>query len=360
MKKTLLALAVLGTFAGAASAQSNVTVYGVVDAGIQYKNDGNPAGKKLGLDSGLQSGSRIGFKGTEDLGGGLSAIFTLENGFNIDDGTLGQSTKETTRLFGRQAWVGLAGGFGAVKFGRQQTALYNALNIIDPFGINLAGNAQKVFGYGLYAADPLARTDNTVSYSTANFNGFSASVSYGFGETAGNNSDKRNVGVGAQYANGPINVQFAYQDSNTVDFGLDAYKSVAKVYNSGKTDLKTAFIGGTYDFGVAKAHLAYGDTKLEQAGKSVKDRNWLVGVSAPVGAAGTVLASYVRNDVKDLDNAKSDQYALGYTHALSKRTNLYTSYSYMKNDNGVALNADSAAIGGASVRTFNVGMRHQF
>src|ERR1700730_16325238 len=128
MKKTLLALAVLGAFAGAASAQTNVTVYGIVDAGVQYKNDGNPAGKTLSLQSGIQNGSRLGFKGTEDLGGGLSAIFTFENGFNVDDGTLGQGN----RLFGRQAWVGLNGGFGTVKLGRQQTALYYALTEIDP------------------------------------------------------------------------------------------------------------------------------------------------------------------------------------------------------------------------------------
>jgi predicted porin len=349
MKKNLLALAVLGAFAGAASAQSNVTIYGVVDAGISYKNDGNPAGKTIGLDSGLQSGSRLGFKGSEDLGGGLSAIFTLENGFNIDDGTMGQGN----RLFGRQAWVGLNGGFGAVKFGRQQTALYSALNEIDPFHINLAGNAQKVFGFGQYAADPLARTDNTVSYSTPNISGFTGSVSYGFGEKAGDNQANRNVGAGATYANGPLNVQFAYQKSNTAAL----VTPLATALGTANADIKTAFVGATYDFGIAKAHVAYADSKLELVGNKVKDTNWLVGVSAPVGATGTVLASYVRNDVKVAGDAKSDQYAIGYTHGLSKRTNLYTSYSYLKNDKGVALNAFRA---GESVRLFNVGVRHQF
>ena len=116
MKKSLLALAVLGAFAGAASAQTNVTVYGLVDAGIQ-RTDTDNSGARWGLDSGLQSGNRLGFKGSEDLGGGLSAIFTLESGFNLDDGTQAQGG----RLFGRQAWVGLNGGFGTVKFGRQYT-----------------------------------------------------------------------------------------------------------------------------------------------------------------------------------------------------------------------------------------------
>jgi predicted porin len=350
MKKSLLALAVLGSFAGVASAQSSVTIYGVVDAGIQTVSGADQAGRTVGLESGLQSGSRIGFKGTEDLGGGLSAIFTLENGFAVDSGKLGQGD----RLFGRQAWVGLAGGFGAVKLGRQQTALYSALSTIDPFGINLAGNAQKVFAYGLYALDPLARTDNTLSYTTANFGGFSGSVSYGFGEKAGDNKANRNIGAGAQYANGPVNVQFAYQKSN-VDFtkvatglGFDADPAA---------EIKTAFLGATYDFGVAKAHAAFADTKVELFGESEKVRNYLLGLSAPVGAAGTVMASYVRNDFKDFDNSKSDQYALGYTHALSKRTNLYTSYSYLKNDDEAALKTYAD---GKSVRTFNVGVRHAF
>jgi predicted porin len=355
MKKSLLALAVLGSFAGAVSAQTNVTIYGVVDAAVTYKNDGNPAGNTVKLSSGQQSGSRLGFKGSEDLGGGLSAIFTLENGFNVDDGTLAQSD-DKQRLFGRQAWVGLAGNFGAVKLGRQETSLFLALNAIDPFRTNLAGNAQKVFAYGQYAADPLFRTDNTVSYSTPNIAGFSATASYGFGEKTDKKTD-RTVGLGAQYANGPLNVQFAYQDSNINSLVGALADANGLDLGTARTDVKAAFIGATYDFGIAKAHLGYADNKLEVGAEEVKNNNWLVGVSAPVGAAGTVLASYVRNDFKDFDNAKSDQYAIGYTHALSKRTNLYTSYSYMKNDSDVALNAFAA---GESVRLFNVGVRHSF
>jgi predicted porin len=348
MKARLIVLATLSTLGGVAAAQSNVTIYGVADAGIAYTNNGNPAGNTWSLASGQQSGSRLGFKGTEDLGSGLSAIFTLENGFNLDTGTLGQSTATTSRLFGRQAWVGLAGGFGSVKLGRQQTELYSALDAVDPFHINLAGNAQRVFGAGTYATDPLQRTDNTVSYSTPNFNGLTGSVSYGFGEVAGNTSANRNVGVGASYVNGPLNVQFAYRKANTVAVG-------------GVTgDERATLIGGTYDFGVAKAHVAFADNKLPSATGDGKDRNYLLGVSAPVGSAGTVLASWTRNDVRDVSEGKSDQYAIGYTHALSKRTNLYTSYSYTKNDDGVALNTYNSSIAGANVKTFNAGIRHLF
>ncbi|MDB5727573.1 MAG: porin [Noviherbaspirillum sp.] len=346
MNKSLLALAVMAACAGTASAQTNVTIYGVVDAGIAYKNDGNPAGKTWALESGQQSGSRLGFKGSEDLGSGLSAIFALENGFSTDTGALGQGN----RLFGRQAWVGLTGGFGTVKLGRQPTSLYTALDVIDPFGTNLAGNAQKVFGYGTYAADPLLRTDNTLSYALPRMSGFSGIASYGFGEQAGNFSAGRNLGLGLNYVNGPINVQFAHQHAKSVSLALLA---------GGTLDTKATLIGATYDFNVAKAHVAFAHNKFEAAGTSDKIRNWLLGVSAPVGA-GTLLASYIRNDVTDVSDGKSDQYALGYTHPLSKRTNVYTSASFMKNDDGVALNAAATAPGGASVRLFNVGIRHTF
>jgi predicted porin len=353
MKKSLLALAVLGAFAGAAYAQSSITVYGVADAGVTYSKNGNPAGNTIGLDSGNQSGSRIGFKGREDLGGGLAAIFTLENGFTLDDGVTGQSN----RLFGRQAWVGLSGNFGTVKLGRQQTALYSALTDLDPFAIGLAGNAQRVFGYGLYAADPLTRTDNTLSYTTANYAGFSGSLSYAFGEKAGDNTANRSIGVGAQYATGPLNVQFAYQKSNTAALTAQTTGSLGLTAGT-QADVTAALIGATYNFGVAKAHVAYADNKLELLGRDVKDRNWLLGVSVPVGGVGSVLASYTRNDVKDLNQGKSDQYAIGYTHALSKRTNLYTSYSYTKNGDNVRLNG--AFANGESVSLFNVGVRHLF
>lgn len=374
MKKSLLALAVLSAFAGAASAQTNITVYGIVDAAVTYDNSG--AGRNWTLDSSPaggtnQSGSRLGFKGTEDLGSGTSAIFLLENGFGADDGTL----KQGGRLFGRQAWVGLKADFGEVKLGRQLSPLYSALDQVDPFRIGFAGNAQRAFGYGLYGSDPLARIDNSVSYSITT-SGVTAIVDYGFGEQAGAFSNNRTVAAGVGYANGPINVQLVYQSSNTVGLATGATTTTAAAAGSpavvfgattagtgiGATTaasdrLRTAFIGGYYDLGVAKVHLAYGDTKVDSTAGSVKDRNWMLGVSAPVGPAGNVMASWNRNDVRDIAGGKSNQYALGYTHALSKRTDLYTSLAYTRNDSNVRLN--STAIG-QSDRLFNVGVRHLF
>ena len=355
MKKSLLALAVLGTFAGAASAQTNVTIYGIVDAGINYDKGKFPEGKKWSLASGQYNGSRLGFKGTEDLGGGLSAIFTLENGFNVDDGTLGNSG----RLFGRQAWVGLNGGFGTVKLGRQYSVMYNALALIDPFGINQAGDAQRVYGYGLGKVDPMSRSDNTVTYSTQDFAGFSGQAGYKFGETAGSFNTGSSKFVGANYTKGPLNVVAAYQNTDGVAFGATTTALGAIVAPTGlgaaTARVKTGFIGTTYDFGVVKAHLGYGNTKADATGE-LKIRNYLVGFTAPVGT-GSVYGSWNRNDIKQISAGASNQYAIGYSYPLSKRTLLYTSFAYTKNDSGVRLNA---ATNGQSDREFQAGFRHSF
>lgn len=321
MKKSLLALAVLGAFAGAASAQTNVTIYGVADVGIA-RSDTSATSATWSMDAGNQSGNRLGFKGSEDLGGGLKAIFTLENGFNIDNGTLGQGG----RIFGRQAFVGLEGGFGAVKFGRQYTPLFLALDSVDPFGTGLAGAINNVFTGG---GNSDIRMSNTVNYSLS-AGGFSGQAAYGFGEVAGKNSGNRELGLGLGYANGPVNVQFAYHDTN----------------NAANTDdATTTMLGGSFDFRVVKVHAAYAVNK----GLGTLDtRDAMLGVSAPVGAAGTIMASYIRQNDRTAANADLSQTAIGYTHSLSKRTNLYTSYGRTNRDVG----ADS--------NLFNVGIRHKF
>lgn len=347
MKKSLLALAVLGAFAGAASAQTNVTIYGVVDAGISRADNGGDTDETTwGLGSGMQSGSRIGFRGTEDLGGGLSAIFTLENGFNADDGTLGQNN----RLFGRQAFVGLQGGFGAVKLGRQYAPIRVAVESIDPFGLGLAGNAANIFQvYG-------ERTDNTINYTTGNYGGFVGQAAYSFGEAAGDTTTGRNIGFSGAYNNGPIRAVLAYHRQET---------ATAALAPTGRAD--TIMVGGAYDFGVAKLHAAYArnDGELLGGATSVDSDDMMIGVSAPIGA-GTVLASYIRSSDDMAAENDASQWALGYTYALSKRTNFYTSYAKIKNDNaGVRGFSTSSTKGGVPTAgndpsVFNVGVRHTF
>ncbi|KIF81165.1 porin [Noviherbaspirillum autotrophicum] len=354
MKKSLLALAVLGAFAGAANAQTNVTVYGVIDAGIS-RETGGANGSVWNLASGVQSGNRLGFKGTEDLGGGLKANFQLENGFNVDTGTQRQGA-----LFGRQAFVGLSGNFGAVNLGRQYDPLFIALDSIDPFGTGLTGASTNLMAAGSKIWDAagvvgngeVPRVNNAITYSSPNVSGFTANALYGLGETAGNNSANRTYALSGTYANGPVAAVLAYSSTNApATIAADKFKVL--------------LVGGTYDLGVAKAHLAY-ETEKSDSGADFRD--WLLGVSAPV-AGGTVMASFIKQTDKAAGgNAGAKQYALGYTYPLSKRTNVYTSYGHITNDAGANNVVSDASSGGAnsapnfgqSSSGFAVGVRHTF
>lgn len=311
-----------------AMAQSSVTIYGVVDAAITRTDNGSTTATTL--DSGKQSGSRIGFKGTEDLGGGLSAIFNMENGFNVDTG----AQADATRLFNRQAWVGWSGGFGTVKAGRQFTPVYANLGTFDPFGDALAGDSARIFNTEYEGS----RFDNNLTYNYA-ANGFRGEVQYAFGEVAGNNSASRAVGGFAGYKNGPV----------------DAVLTYTKVNNATGTDSRrTWLLGGNYDFGVVKPYAVY--AKVKGPG-GVDVRDWLLGLTAPVGPSGTVMTSFARKNNRAAANADAKQWALGYAHALSKRTNLYTSYGRLTNETGSSLRVPVA---GNTASELNVGIRHVF
>lgn len=328
MKKSILALAMLGAFAGAASAQTNVTIYGVVDIGLVRTDNGSTT--TTSLDSGKQSGSRLGFKGAEDLGGGLSAIFQLENGFNLDTGGLAAANT----LFNRQAWVGVASGFGTIKAGRQFTPVYANLGTFDPFGNALAGDSARIFNTEYEGS----RFDNNLTYNYS-AKGFRGELQYSFGEVAGNSSARRAIGGFAGYKNGPLDAVLTYTKVN------DA---------AGTDDRRTWLVGGNYDLGMVKPYIAYASVK----GTGTTDvRDWLFGATAPVGAAGTVMASFAKKDNRASANADAKQWALGYSHMLSKRTNLYTSYGRLNNDSGSSLRV---TVPGNTASEFNVGMRHTF
>lgn len=339
MKKSLLALTALGACVGSASAQMTVTIYGVVDMALQYENDGARA--KTALDSGEFAGSRIGFKGSEDLGGGLKANFQLESGFGADDGSLGQGG----RLFGRQSWLGLSGGFGSLKVGRQSSPIFIFADSIDPFDAGLtsgkAGQSTSTSGMlGIFRT--AFRTDNTVTYTTTNLNGFTGSLAYTFGETAGSTSANRQIGLSVVYDKGPVYAGIAYQNVN------DAFGNA----------IKQALIGGTYNFGVAKAALAYQKNSSDL--QTLNNKSWMIGVTVPVGASSNVLASFIRSTDNTVPTANSgSQWALGYTFDLSKRTTLYTSYS--RNSNQAMSNIGGlAAANGLTDTLFNAGIRHKF
>ena len=370
MRKNLIALAVAGLAALPAFAQSNVTVYGLVDMGYKWSGDNmdDRVSSRSALDSGMSAGSRLGFKGTEDLGNGMKAGFVLEQGLNLDTGTLGQGG----RAFGRQSFVSLGGGFGTVALGRQYPAGYLLTATVDPFGSGTAGQYNSV-----YLTE--YRWDNAVTYVSPALGGFSISAAFTMnvnGEESPGNRGEGDVGdirawsVVPQYVNGPLFAGIHLQEMRAKSTGLYDGEAV-RVYD----------VAGTYDFGVAKLAASYGlrrasaaDFSPDSAAVNGKDsRQWFVGVTVPVGAAGTVRASYVARETEVVSggpDAKVSQWALGYEHALSKRTALYAVYADIDNneaakDSGLYASIGDAMAGGVAggdgyQRGVNLGLRHSF
>ena len=283
MKKSLLALAVLGAFAGAASAQSSVTLYGKLDLG--FAKAAGSADKQVADGS----SSRVGFRGVEDLGGGLKAMFQFEHRFNPDDGTV------TNAAFWHGiSTVGLGGSFGTVNLGRQYTAAFSlATDVIDPFGgYTVAGLRDE----SLTKSVARLRTDNSVRYDGA-FGGLK--VAADIAETPAGGVD-RPYSVAAQYAAGPFMVAASYDNPTGANDNL-------------------ATLGGSYTFGPAKVSLGIGRGDNDS---NVRVKQALAGVTVSVGAAGQVLAGYAQEEVGTADATK--KVSLGYRHNLSKRTQLYT------------------------------------
>lgn len=345
MKKTLLGMAVLAGFCGSVHAQTNVTVYGIVDAGL-VRESGGPAGSVTGLNSGVSAGSRLGFRGVEDLGGGMSAQFVLESGFLIDTGALGQGGL----IFGRQAFVGLGNAYGSLTLGRQYTPLYGSVLMIDPFqGCCMAPTSANLLSEGGI------RMNNTVKFTSHQISGFSGEIAYGLGEVAGDNSAGRQIGGSLIYASGPFTARLTHHNANNVPTATAAA-------DNGKTTL----LGGTYDFGVAKVALAYAVNKglVPISGTINRDsRDALAGVTIPFGAS-TILASYIHKQDKSGLGQDASQWGIAYTYNLSKRTLLYTAYARINNNAAPGrpgfYTVGNASSVGSGDKAFNLGIRHTF
>lgn len=365
MKKTLITLAVLAAATGVAQAQSSVVIYGTVDAGFVSERGGKD-GSVNKIDSGIASASRIGFKGTEDLGSGLSALFVLESGFNVDSGA--QNANEG--LFGRQAYVGLSSKTtGTLTLGRQYTPWYNTLSkVADPFAVGYAGSAKNLFPANT------TRTSNTVLYTSPNFSGFDADIAYSAANKGNEDtlSSKigRQIGASIGYANGPLNARLAY---NTTSNDVANVAHTAVVENG---SARNWLVAANYDFAVAKAYAAYGVNKglnsslrnngdlnafnYTSATSSDDSTTALIGATVPVGPAGTVMASVIHVNDKSGLNADANQFALGYSYALSKRTSTYASYAKISNKNNAGYTVGNNSNVGTGDQAFNVGVRHSF
>ncbi|WP_367066140.1 porin [Oryzisolibacter sp. LB2S] len=364
MKKSLIALAVLAA-SGAAMAQSSVTLFGVVDAGVTYVDGAN---NWSGLTSGNQLTSRIGFRGTEDLGGGLKANFWLEAGLNLDngDGNSGYSasTDGTSFAFKRRSTVGLQGGFGEVRLGRELTAAYNAVARYDVFG-SVGLGASQLWGNGGNgdagtvnngARTTDQRVSNAVTYVSPNFAGFKVGVNYGFGEEAGKNSQRRYMGLGVTYDNGPLSLGLSGEQLSRED----------SITSAG--DITAWSLGGSYDLGVVKLLAGYRQSTVDNfafatTGADAKRRGYMLAVTAPVGP-GLVKASYNRYQDKQtgLADAKADHFAVGYVYSLSKRTSVYGTYAYLKNKNNgnrFSINGN-AGLDNGKQQGLQVGLTHSF
>ncbi len=355
MNKKIIGISVAMLFAATgAVAQTSVTLYGTVDAGVQYLKGADPAGKVWSLQSGQQSYSRLGFKGTEDLGGGMKAMFVLEQGIHLDNGTSGIDTQGSNipffgndGTFSSQAFVGLGGNFGAVSMGRQYSPLYEAYGTIDPFMNGFAANINNFFGVDEGYASNYQRMSNAIIYhSPDNMGGFKGALAYGFGEQAGSVSEQSQMGLSLGYMNGPLTVSYAYHHANN-EMGGPGFAD----------SFKTHFIGGAYDFGAAKLHLAFDQNKR---GSTFKTEDYLIGVTVPMGQH-AVFADFTHKKVKErtflADDANASQFAIGYTYAMSKRSNAYAAYTHVKNNS----NSFIDTLGdGSTVNVFQVGVRHMF
>lgn len=359
MNKKIIAAAVLAVCAGSAAAQSAVTIYGIVDAGLVRESGGTANYTKL--TSGVGSASRIGFRGTEDLGGGMSALFVLETGTKIDTGEV--DTAGT--IFNRQALVGLKSNAGTLTLGRQYTPWHQALaQVGDPFGTGYAGSSKNQFP----DSGTNVRTSNTVMYTMPVISGISADLAYSVGEQAGSNSAGRQFGGSIGYSAGPLNVRLGYNNKNS-----DVAPNTGVVAVSRDVGTNT-LLAANYDFGVLKAYFAYGVDKgfnsapLGNANNpfggvkptaSTDGNEILLGLSAPVGT-GTLMASVMRKDDKTAFNQDASAWGIGYLQPLSKRTNLYTAYGKIKNKNGAGYTVANNTESGTGDRAFNLGVRHTF
>jgi predicted porin len=341
--KRLAAAAVATLFAAApmfAKAQTNVTLYGVVDAAIESADAGGPEGRHTNVQSGNQSGSRFGFRGSEDLGNGLKAIFNLEAGVAVDTGA-----QDSAGLFQRRAVVGLEGEFGTLTLGREYSPIANVAGATDEFGQGFYGSNLSAFGSGRVTR----RLANSINYKSASWGGFDLLAAYSAGEKAtGPSGDLK--GIGAEYKMGGLYLGAAYHTLKRVATGNDKEYGAGAAYTFA-------------DFGGFEIKANYLSADPDGANNKFKQYN--LGAGYPFGPN----KIYVNLQQNKLENgAKGNAWALAYSYSLSKRTNLYASYANL-NNNGLAtfgLNSGSNTLApaatalGGDPSVFTVGMRHTF
>ena len=389
MKKTLAAVAVLGAFAGSALA-ADVQLYGIVDTGVGYNHvdvDGLGDAKDIDrfqMQSGQASGSRFGFKGTEDLGNGLTVGFILENGIKSDTGV------DDGVMFNRESSLFIQGGFGKLAMGRLGSlnngqSSWAKVGMINAFGTSDWGGYSAQVGSVMATA---SQWDNMIAYETPDFAGFKVYAQYSMGkQVTGTNTDgdevtygdenesssDRYYAIGATYNNGPIAAYFAVDSMNYSSIDADG-----NPYD--QDDSLTVTLGGSYDFDVVKVYLGaqyFDEVKLSGFGGVIKDAK--VGQSSRVKgyglsltgdaplAGGKLMFGVGYTDAETADSQETTQdvdfqryvVSVGYDYPFSKRTDVYAMASYMQ-DNWEDSKAATNKEGDPSAYTLYVGLRHRF
>ncbi|NYH13529.1 GBP family porin [Paraburkholderia bryophila] len=382
MKKTLMVAALTGVFATAAQAQSSVTLYGLIDAGITYTN--NQHGHSNWQEtSGSVNGSRWGLRGAEDLGGGLKAIFTLENGFGINDGTLKQGGRE----FGRQAFVGLASDqFGAVTLGRQYDSMVDYVGPLALTGTQYGGT-QFAHPFDNDNLNNSFRVNNSVKYQSVNYGGFKFGALYGFSNQADGFANNRAYSAGASYNWGGLNVAAAYLQLNSngatgaqAAFNSGGAVSSDNTFFAGRQ--QTWGAGANYAFGPATVGLVYSQTNLSGlagigagasgqsagvggfGGGSAHFQNFEANARYALTPAVSIAGSYTYTKASLAGTRPHwNQFNLQTAYALSKRTDVYLQGEYQQVNDGAIVDADInglAASGNNKQVAVTAGLRHRF
>ncbi|MFC5478644.1 porin [Massilia suwonensis] len=373
MKKTILAMAALAACMSTASAQTSVTIYGIVDAGIAHITNDGPTGDRTTVEAGQMQTSRWGFKGTEDLGGGLKARFALEGTLLNDTGAAGvpTGTPATTSLFDREATVGISGNFGSIDIGRQNILGIGSVGLADPMGLAFAANSPNVlfgamnFGavYGAYGANGAGnsalRQTNSIKYVSPTLGGVGFGLMRAFGEQAGGIQRGSYQGASLFYNAGPFGAAGAY----------------ARMKNNLNTDLLTSWgVGAKYTMARAVIKGTYIRNEVDSTNRTIAVAG--VGVDVPVAPALTLTgAVYNTKRYGDQFDQDSQQYHLIGRYALSKRSTVYAAYTRANTSDVVDLASGTAAGFGAGIinlaqgvvapgsdkaNRFTVGVMHMF
>ncbi|MBN3753722.1 porin [Paraburkholderia sp. Tr-20389] len=372
--KTGIALTVT-CLAYQAHAQNTVTLYGVVDTGLMYIHNSGGHSTQVLMTSGSESGSRFGLKGSEDLGGGLRAIFQIENGFNSTNGKLGQGS----RMFGRQAYVGLTGnGWGTVTLGRQYDPVVDLVQPIQ--GDNWLGGFFTSPG-DIDNADNSVRFNNAVKWASPNWSGLQLEAMYSFGGVAGSVGSGQTYSGAASYSNGALSLAAGYLhiDNGNTSLSTRGTTSADSLFNSsvnnayassrsiniaragGNYVLGSVTLGGYYSFSQYNPDASSTFTKAE------KYHNGEVYAVWQITPALLTQAGYDYLKSSGDSSAKQNQFSIGVDYFLSKRTDVYgvAAYALASGQNGAG--AAQAVIGSNDVDSgsnkqalITVGLRHKF